>query len=81
MFTAPFEFDVTRPNASSHLAYGAGGPHFCLGAYLARLELRTFFERFIPRVRSLEIDGDVVRAKTTFVATFKNLPVRMELTG
>jgi cytochrome P450 len=81
VFTAPFEFDVTRPNAASHLAYGAGGPHFCLGAYLARLELRAFFERFIPRVRSLEIDGDVVRAKTTFVATFKNLPVRMELAG
>lgn len=60
---------------------GGGGPHFCLGAYLARLELRAFFERFIPRVRSLEIDGDVVRAKTTFVATFKNLPVRMELAG
>ena len=80
VFTAPFEFDVTRPNAASHLASG-GGPHFCLGAYLARLELRAFFERFIPRVRSLEIDGDVVRAKTTFVATFKNLPVRMELAG
>ena len=77
----PFEIDVTRPNAASHLAYGAGGPHYCLGAYLARLELRTFFERFIPRVRSLEIAGDVMRAKTTFVATFKTLPVRMELTG
>ena len=72
---------MTRSNASSHLAYGAGGPHFCLGAYLGRLELRTFFESFIPRIRSLEIDGDVVRAKTTFVATFKHLPVRMELTG
>ena len=81
VFASPFDFDVTRSNASSHLAYGAGGPHFCLGAYLARLELRTFFERFISRVRSLEIDGDVVRAKTTFVATFKNLPVRMELAG
>lgn len=81
VFAAPFEFDVTRSNASAHLAYGAGGPHFCLGAYLARLELRAFFESFIPRVRSLAIDGDVVRAKTTFVATFKNLPVRMELAG
>jgi cytochrome P450 len=80
VFASPFEFDVARPDASSHLAYGAG-PHFCLGAYLARLELRAFFERFIPRVRSLEIDGGVVRAKTTFVATFKNLPVRMELAG
>jgi cytochrome P450 len=79
VFASPFDFDVTRSNASSHLAYGAGGPHFCLGAYLARLELGTFFQRFIPRVRSLEIDGDVVRAKTTFVATFKRLPVRMEL--
>jgi cytochrome P450 len=81
VFASPLEFDVTRSDASSHLAYGGGGPHFCLGAYLARLELRAFFERFIPRVRSLEIDGDVVRAKTTFVATFKNLPVRMELAG
>jgi cytochrome P450 len=80
VFASPFEFDVTRSGASNHLSYGAG-PHFCIGAYLARLELRTFFESFIPRIRSLEIDGDVVRAKTTFVATFKHLPVRMELTG
>ena len=80
VFRSPFTFDVTRDDASSHLAYGAG-PHFCIGAHLARLELRTFFEQFIPRLRSLELAGEVVRAKTTFVATFKSLPVRLELAG
>ncbi len=78
VFADPFTFDITRSDAPKHLAYGAG-PHFCIGATLARLELRTFFERFIPRVRSLEIAGDVERAKTTFVATFKHLPIRVDL--
>lgn len=78
VFDSPFEFDVTRSNAASHLSYGAG-PHFCLGANMARLELNTFFQSFIPRVRSLEVAGEVVRAKTTFVATFKSLPIRVEL--
>lgn len=78
VFDAPFSFDVTRRDASNHLAYGAG-PHFCIGAHLARLELRLFFEQLVPRLRSLELAGDVIRAKTTFVATFKSLPVRMKL--
>ena len=78
VFASPFTFDVTRADASHHLAYGVG-PHFCVGAHLARIELRTFFEQFIPRLRSLELAGDVVRAKTTFVATFKRLPVHIEL--
>jgi cytochrome P450 len=78
VFASPFTFDVTRADATNHVAYGVG-PHFCIGAHLARLELRTFFEQFIPRLHSLELAGEVVRAKTTFVATFKRLPVRLEL--
>lgn len=78
VFESPFTFDVTRPDATNHLAYGVG-PHFCVGVHLARLEIRTFFQQLIPRLRSLELTGEVERAKTTFVATFKRLPVRLEL--
>jgi cytochrome P450 family 142 subfamily A polypeptide 1 len=52
-FADPERFDVTRtPN--HHIAFGFG-THFCLGAALARLEIRTFFEEFVRRVRSIRI--------------------------
>ena len=48
-------FDVTRANASEHLAFGTG-VHFCLGALLARMELRAFFRELLPRLESVELD-------------------------
>jgi cholest-4-en-3-one 26-monooxygenase len=55
VFDDPFRFDILR-DPNDHVAFGAGGPHFCLGASLARLELRVLFEelaRRVPVVRSL----------------------------
>src|SRR5690606_5758984 len=43
VFDAPFRFDILR-NPNDHLAFGGGGPHFCLGASLARMEIRVLFE-------------------------------------
>src|SRR5687767_10896980 len=55
VFDEPFRFDITRqPN--NHVAFGGGGPHFCLGAQLARLEIRMLFEEMAtryPRIESL----------------------------
>lgn len=77
-FTDPEVFDVTRtPN--HHIAFGFG-THFCLGAALARLEIRTFFEEFIRRVDSFEIvSGSVEALPNAFVFGLKS--ARIELVG
>lgn len=64
--------------AREHLAFGFG-PHHCIGSTLARLQLTAFFEALLPRIRMLELDGEVEYSRTTFVSTFKRLPVRIEL--
>lgn len=76
VFADPFRLDLTRSNAADHLSFGVG-PHYCVGAHLARLELRTFFERLLPRLDSVELAGPVRLAKTTFVGTYKQLPLRI----
>jgi cytochrome P450 len=73
VFTDPFRFDVTRtPNP--HVAFGGGGPHFCLGAQLARLEMRIMFEELLARVASLELAGELSRLRSNFVNGIKHLP-------
>jgi cytochrome P450 len=68
-------FDVGRtPN--EHVAFGAGGPHFCLGASLARLESRIMFEELLARMPDLEPAGPVRRLGTNFINGIKSLPVR-----
>ncbi len=75
MFTDPFTFDITRqPNP--HLAFGAG-PHFCLGAPLARLQLRTMLGELIPRYPRSKIVGPVERVPITFLAGIKSMPVQL----
>jgi cholest-4-en-3-one 26-monooxygenase len=69
-------FDVGRtPN--EHVAFGAGGPHFCLGASLARLEARVMFEEMLARLPSLDRDGAVRRLGSNFINGIKELPVRI----
>jgi cytochrome P450 len=69
-------FDVTRtPN--EHVAFGAGGPHFCLGASLARLETRILFEEMLARMPTLAQAGDPVRLKSNFINGIKSLPVQV----
>jgi alpha-methylacyl-CoA racemase len=53
-FPDPFRFDVRRPNAEDHVAFGIG-VHFCLGAHLARMELRAFFRELLPRLEAIEL--------------------------
>lgn len=68
-------FDVARqPN--EHVAFGAGGPHFCLGASLARLEARVMFEEMLERLPNLAPAGPVRRLQSMFINGIKSLPVR-----
>jgi cytochrome P450 len=78
VFENPFEFDIARANASSHLAFGTG-VHFCLGANLARLELATFFRELLPRLASIELTGPTEYTAATFVGAPKRVPIRYRL--
>jgi len=78
VFADPFRLDVRRPNASSHLAFGFGR-HFCVGAHLARMEVRAFFREFLGRLQSIELDGEPTFVQSTLVSGPKTLPVRFNL--
>lgn len=77
VFDDPFRFDIRRtPN--DHVAFGAYGRHHCLGAPLARLELRVLFEELLDRLHDLELDesGELVTRRGNFVLGFEQVPVR-----
>ncbi len=78
-FEEPYRFDVTRAGAGEHVTFGPGGPHFCLGAHLAKLETRILLQELLPRLRSIELTGPVVRMRSNFVNGIKHMPVRVEL--
>jgi cytochrome P450 len=80
VFEDPLHFDVARHNADRHIAFGYG-IHFCLGAQLARVELRSLFGELVPRLQSLELSGEPQTAKTTFVGGHKTVPIRYSLTA
>ena len=71
------EFDIDRP-LPEHLAFGFG-PHVCLGQHLARREMIALFERLIPALKSVELDGEIEMTKSFFVNGLKHLPIRYEL--
>lgn len=73
-------FDVTRPRVQ-HQAFGAGGRHFCLGAALARLELKIMLEETIKRFPDMELAGTPVRATSLFLNQHKHIPVRFTPEG
>ncbi len=69
-------FDVGR-NPNRHLAFGLGSPHFCLGAHLARLELRVWLEEMLDVLGRLELAGEPQRLRSNFFHGVKSLPVRV----
>ena len=80
VFDDPFRFDITR-SPNDHVAFGGGGPHHCLGANLARMEMRLFFQELARRVPRIEAAGDAVRLRSNFIGGIKHLPVRFEAAG
>jgi cytochrome P450 len=74
-YTDAQRLDVTRD--PDHQAFGAGGRHFCLGAALARLELRVLFEETLKRYPGVELAGAPQYAESPFVNQLKTLPVKL----
>lgn len=72
-FDDPYRFDVTRtPN--EHVGFGAGGPHFCLGANLARREIRVMFEELLHRLPDIEVTGEPAMLQSAFIHGIKRMP-------
>ena len=77
-FPSPDTFDVARaPNR--HLSFGRGGPHLCLGAHLARLEVRVMLAALARRVAAFELAGPPRRIRSNFTNGLRELPVRAHL--
>lgn len=74
VFEDPFVFDITR-DPNPHVSFGTGR-HVCLGASLARLEVRVFFEEFLRRVDSFEV-GEPDRLRSNFISGIKHLPLEV----
>jgi cholest-4-en-3-one 26-monooxygenase len=76
VFDDPFRFDITR-DPNPHIAFGGGGPHFCLVAQLARLEIKLLFRELAGRVPRLQSLGEPDRLRSNFIGGIKHLPVRL----
>jgi cytochrome P450 len=77
VFDNPHHFDVRR-DPNPHQGFGGGGRHFCLGAGLARLELKLWIEETLRRFPDMEIDGDCERVSSTFLNQWATMPVRLK---
>ena len=75
-FADPWRFDLGRAG-NDHMAFGRNGPHLCLGAWLARMEIRLVFEELLRRVERLEPAGEPEYLRSNFIAGIKHLPVRV----
>lgn len=75
-FEHPFRFDMNR-HKNDHMAFGRNGPHLCLGAWLARMEVRLVFEELMKRIDRLELAGDIAHLRSNFIAGIKRMPVRV----
>lgn len=81
VFTDPFAFDIRR-SPNDHMAFGGGGPHFCLGAHLARREITILFEELLKRTAEIELVGEpaysVVGISNPILVGLGSLPVRLK---
>jgi cholest-4-en-3-one 26-monooxygenase len=74
VFSDPHRFDIARtPNP--HVSFGGGGPHYCLGAHLARFEISVLLEELLSSTSSIEQAGDAVRLRSSWINGLKHLPV------
>jgi cytochrome P450 len=73
VFTDPGRFDITR-SPNPHVGFGAAGPHFCLGAHLARREIRVMLGELLTRVPQIRATGEPDRLLSSFINGIKHLP-------
>jgi cytochrome P450 len=70
----PDVLDLDRPSVDL-LTFGKGGPHFCMGSFLAKLEYRVTLEELVARLDTARLDGPVERLRSNFVHGIKRMPV------
>jgi cholest-4-en-3-one 26-monooxygenase len=75
VFDRPFEFDILR-SPNEHVGFGGGGPHHCLGANLARMEINVLLDEMARRVPRIERTGDAQPLRSNFIAGIKHMPVK-----
>jgi cytochrome P450 len=75
-FENPNEFRAER-SPNDHVAFGLHSPHLCLGAHLARLEMRVLFEELANRWQKVELVGEPERLRSNFISGIKTLPIRV----
>jgi cytochrome P450 len=77
VFDEPFKFKVDRsPNRLLSFGYGA---HVCVGQHLAKMEMKALFDELLPRLQSIEWDGDPRMSAANFVNGPKKMPVRYKI--
>jgi cytochrome P450 len=74
VFERPEQFDVRRPLQPAQVGFGAGGPHFCLGANLARREITIAFDEIRRRMPDLHVTGEPDYLQSNFINGIKRLP-------
>ncbi len=74
VFDDPYRFDVTR-DPNPHVGFGGPGPHFCLGAHLARREITVMFRELLTRVPDIAAVGEPDRLMSNFIHGIKHLEV------
>jgi cytochrome P450 len=75
VFKNPNTFDITR-DPNPHVAFGAGGPHLCLGMHVARVELAVMFKELFTLMPNIRSDGEFERMHSSFIAGIHSMPVK-----
>jgi cytochrome P450 len=81
VFNDPHRFDITRERLDQHQAFGGRGKHFCLGANLARLELKLWIRQTIDRFPDLGLAGEPTRVRALFLNQYNSIPVTRSAAG
>ena len=74
VFHRPHEFDITRKNATEHLSFGIG-PHFCIGARLARLQLQALLTQIIDRIPDVHPSGEMEMLRSIWFNAMLKMPM------